>query len=257
MQTSMASTVHAGQGIALESLPYTHPAAVTVLTPSKPGAYQGFTIDQGLQFTSQNANAPDSALEFHLGGRYASLTGTVYKDSASAHAALITIQDISNPVSGVKQLFQSAVSDQTTFTVDLHGVQDISIGTQYSGCCGGSAIVDMISRLMGTGPTGVTVLSPAANAIIPRGTPVSFLWKSYPGTTIYVLSISLIKQSTTRALTPASKISFTNLVFGATSYDWNSTGFLPGLYQYDIQPIDKYGNARGGASPAMQFTIAN
>jgi hypothetical protein len=263
IQTGFAYTAHARQATTLDALPFSHAAAVSVLTPSKPGAYHGFSIDHGLQFIAHNSGSPDSALEFHLGGHFASLTGTVYSDSAAVYAPLITIQDVSDPVGGVKQIFQSTVNGQLTFNLDVHGVQDISIGVQKTGdCCGtpNPAVADLVAILTGGAPATITVIAPTGSGVIPSATPIAFDWKSYAGAAAYVLDIALVKQSTKQALTSATKLSFTKLIVAMKgsemTYFWNPVGSLPGIYQYDVRPVDRYGNAMAGRSAVLQFTIA-
>jgi len=256
MPSVLAHPGYAGPATTLEALPLTHAVGVSVLSPASPGHFTGFDIDHGLQLTAQNAT-PGSALEVHLGGLYTSVVGTIYGDTASACNAVVTLQDVTNPASGVKQLFQATVnpSAQATFNIDLHGVQDITIDNQRQYNCGGSnpEMVDIVSSLT---PTPVTGVSPAANAVIPRATPITFRWKRSAGASIYMLSISLVKQSTNKALTPASKVTVTKLVFSGTTSTWNPAGFLPGIYQYTILPLDRYGAALASGSLAVQFTLA-
>ncbi len=252
-----AAPAYAGQALALESLPFTHATAVSMLTPSKPGGFQGFSIDHGLQFTSHNNRAVDSALEFHLGGRYASLTGTMYIDAGSSSAVELTVQDISDPVTGVKQIFQGVVTSQTTINLDVHGVQDISVGVEQSGCCSGSGVADLVASLGGHGFPSITITSPAANATLPSATPVSIAWQRFAGAAGYVLNVSMVRQSAKQVLTAGTKVSLTQLVLGGTWYSLNPTGFLPGTYRCAVVPVDKYGDILPGASAELQFFLSS
>jgi len=67
----------------------------------------------------------------------------------------------------------------------------------------------------------------------------------------------MVKQSGHTAITPTTPVSLSHLVFAHTSYTWNDHGFLPGTYQYDLMPVDQYGNALAGATPPIRFTIAS
>ncbi|HVA92826.1 MAG TPA: hypothetical protein VNL71_23640, partial [Chloroflexota bacterium] len=182
MPSVLAHPGYVGPATTLEALPLTHAVGVRVLSPASPGHFTGFDIDHGLELAAPPSPAPGSAVEFHLGGLYTSVVGTIYGDTASACNAVVTLQDVSNPASGVKQLFQATVnpSAQATFNIDLHGVQDITIDNLRQGNCGGSnpEMVDIVSSLT---PTTVTGGSPAANAVIPRATPITFRWKRSAG----------------------------------------------------------------------------
>jgi hypothetical protein len=252
-----ASQERAGGGTALDSLPLSDVVGVARLSPDKPGTFQGSKIDQGLQFMTHDTGI-DSTVKVHLGGGYAMLNGTIYVEP-SPYPVLLTVQDVSNPATGVKQLFQSSVepSAQASFALDVHGVQDISLIVHKNGgnCCDNET-ADVVASLTGTPPSYVKALYPTTNVVIPPATSVTFLWNGYPGSTAYMISIWLVRQSGSRVITPQTRIATTKIIFGATSYIWNDSGFFPGKYRYDIMPIDRYGNAVAGRSRVIQFSIA-
>ena len=251
-----AAPAYAGQALALESLPFTHATAVSVLTPSKPGGFQGFSIDHGLQFTSHNNRAVDSALEFHLGGRYAADRHAVYRRRILIRCAT---HDAGHQRSGNRgQADLSRRGDQPN---------------DYQPRCARRAghlhrrgterllrrlgVADLVANLGGHGFPSITITSPAANATLPSATPVSIAWQRFAGAAGYVLNVAMVRQSAKQVLTAGTKVSLTQLVLGGTSYSWNPTGFLPGTYRCAVVPVDKYGDILPGASAELQFFLSS
>ncbi len=201
----------------------------------------------------------EASVEFHLGGLYTSMVGTIYGDMASVCPAVVTLQDVSDPATGVKQLFQATVnpSAQATFTIDLHGVQDITIDNLRQYNCGdyNPELVDIVSSL-----------TPQ-----PSGRLSCRKYDPSPGDAGY-LSLEAIR---------GRQHLYADYLLGQAKREpgahpdiqgdlhqtgvWRSVIYLElrripgrGIYQYTIVPLDKYGAALvREASPAIQFTLAS
>jgi hypothetical protein len=122
---------------------------------------------------------------------------------------------------------------------------------------GGEAVMDIVGAVVGSSSGQVIPSYPATNAIIPANTSVVFLWHGFPGAAAYLLHVWMVKQSGKTTLTVTSRVSLSTLVVGHTSYTWDDKGFLPGTYQYDLMPLDRYGNALAGKSGPIQFTVVS
>ena len=258
----VAATADPAQPTTLESLPLSHAVSVSILSSANAGKYDGYSIEEGLQFTATQASAPDSDLEVDLGNHYANLVGTIYGDTASACSGNTTIQDVSNPATGIKKLYQGTVypGQQESFSLDMQGVAAINVDEHRGNGCYGSTTaetVDVVTSLTEAAPTAVTILTPTANTVVPRDAAVDISWQKFSGASAYELDVSMLKQSTDQPITATSELSFTRLVLPGTSYTWQSAGFLPGLYGVDIVPVDKYGSALVARSAGIHFIISS
>jgi hypothetical protein len=107
----------------------------------------------------------------------------------------------------------------------------------------------------GTGAR-VTPVSPVSGSRLPLAAPVAFAWKPFCQASNYVLQVWLTSRHAGTALGPASRVSFSALVYRRTSYQWNPVGFLPGGYAYSLVPLDPLGTALAGPSAPVTFTLS-
>ena len=262
IRLGVAATAEPAQPATLESLPLSHAVSVSILSPTNAGKYDGYSIEEGLQFTATQTSAPDSDLEVALGNHYANLVGTFYSDTASTCPGEVTIQDVSNPATGIKRLYQGTIypGEQASFSLDMRGVEAINVDEHRGSGCSGSAspeTVDVVTSLAEAVPAAVTILSPTANTVVPRNAAVEIAWQKYSGAFAYELDVSMLKQSTDQPITATSQLSISRLVLPGTSYTWQSAGFFPGLYGVYVVPLDKYGSDLAARSTGVRFSISS
>ena len=102
---------------------------------------------------------------------------------------------------------------------------------------------------------GVVALYPTGNAGLPLNSVVRFAWKPYSGAVNYVFRLWLVKQSGIVRNDPQSHLNVTKVLYNSTAFAWNDQGFLPGVYQYDILPIDSMGNALAAWSAPVTINL--
>ena len=236
-------------GVPIEAIPVISRNAVTTLSPSHADTYQGFSLDHGYHFSYVGAG-----IVLNLGGSaYTELDATVYALDPTVGSSILNFQDVSNPTNGLRQIASVSIDagGQRQIKVNVRGVSRLSNVLSE----GAQDDTDLVGVLIGS-PRYVAASYPSPNTVVPTNTSVVFLWHGFPQTTAYLLHIWLVKQSGTTAIGPTTRVFLSQLIFGHTSYTWDDKGFLPGAYQYDLLPLDRYGNALAGRSPAIQFTVA-
>jgi len=238
---------HAAGGTPIESIPVVRRSGVTSLSPSHADNFQGVTLDHGFHFISP------SSIVLNLNGAYTELDATAYGVDQEGYNLIF--QNVSDPTTGVQQLLnvRVAANAQSPIEINVRGVTRLSIsepdGVQF-------ATIDLVGSLQDALPRYVAPTYPLPNTVIPTNTSVVFLWHGFPGASAYLLHVWLVKQSGTTAIGPTTHVFLSQLIFGHTSYTWDDRGFLPGTYQYDLLPLDRYGNALAGRSPSIQFTVS-
>ena len=238
----------------LESLTFVTSTGVAVDSPAHPGRYLGHPVLRGLELGPTQY----SSVTFSLGGQYETLTGTVYANDAQKSQASFSIAGFD--AHGSKSLYSTSLGpkQRTSFKISTHGLTTISIGM------GATGLLDVVADLTGSSkapvePTGpqVIVRYPVGGAGVAAGTKVPFAWQAFPRATSYVLQLWLVQQTGTTPITATTSVTLSTLVFGKTSYLWDTTGFLPGVYQYDLIPIDARGNALAPRNNPQQITLAS
>jgi len=90
-------------------------------------------IERGLQLG--DGNYGDGSVTYALGGRYATLSGTLYGDDAQdSTGSTFTINDTSD-ANNPRQLYTVTLSSDrstTPFSVNVHGVQSITISSDHA-----------------------------------------------------------------------------------------------------------------------------
>lgn len=234
----------------IESIPVVRRSAVTTLSSSQTATFQGFTLDHGIHFVSDAG-----LLVLNLGGAYTRLEATIYNTGGCD--GQLAFQDASDPAAGLRQLTSILIHPNNEHPINLNvrGVTRLSIVLINLGVCFNGHNMDIVGDFIGSARY-VTPTYPSPNTVIPTNTSVVFLWHGFPGASAYLLHIWLVKQSGTTAITSNTRVFLSRLIFGHTSYTWDDRGFLPGIYQYDLLPLDHYGNALAGRNPAIQFTVS-
>lgn len=252
-----ARVADATKATPIERIPILQSNNVSRLSSSSPGQFKGVPLTHGLQFKQDG-----STVQLNLNGAYTEFVGTAYGDSVADRGGItLVFQDVSNPSAGVKELFTLkgfSGDEQHPFKVNVRGVKTLLIIQHEEWCCI-TPVADLVGSFMGIPPApprSVLVLYPTSGAVTPAQASTVFLWHGFPGAAAYLLHIWLVKQSGTTVIGPATRVFLSQLVFGHTSYTWNDRGFLPGTYQYDLLPLDRYGNALAGRSPSIQFTLS-
>jgi len=106
-------------------------------------------------------------------------------------------------------------------------------------------------------PTQVVPRYPTTGSAVAPESSVPFAWQAFPGATNYLFHIWLVNQSSSIALSKYSQVTFSTLVYHKTSYTWNNHGFLPGVYQYQVLPLDTTGKALASFRTPVQITVAS
>ncbi len=114
----------------LESLDMSSPQYVMVIARGSTAAHNHSRIGHGLQIGDGNEYHDHASVSYALGGRYATLSGTLYGDDAQdTTGAVFTINDGSDP-NTTRPLYywkEPYDRDSTHFTLDVRGVQEISL----------------------------------------------------------------------------------------------------------------------------------
>lgn len=232
-----------------------------ILTPDAPGQYRGVNINSGVRLNNGGCYSYGQA-EFHLGGKYDELVGTVYDENSNTSGIVrLFVYDSSNP-NNKRVLLEQDVPGlgQVQLHLRVRGVSYLTVanGPGGTGPACGSAI-DIVARLTsGTQlSTQVVPRYPTSNAGVPANSSVLFGWQTFPRATNYALHIWLVGLSGATALKPTTPFSFSASVYHKTSYTWNDHGFLPGTYQYSLLPLDDQGHNLASWSAPTQIVIAS
>ncbi len=151
-------SAHHVRRVPLESVPLAGSKNSEVLTSANPGHFAGQAINAGLQF-----NVPDSYALYTLGGRYATLAGTVFDDDgASGNDTTFVVVDMSARVPRV--LYQTNLSGnlRVGFQVAVRGVNRLALEQTHPG--GGP--LDVLATL---------TLGRHVPVVVVRGTPLESL----------------------------------------------------------------------------------
>jgi hypothetical protein len=238
----------------LESLTFASSVGAVTDSPAHPGRYLGRPILRGLQLGLTQY----SAVSFALDGQYDVLAGTVYADDAQKSDGSFTISGSDGHIS--KSLFSISLGakKQAAFRLSTRGLTSITLGM------GAIGRLDVVANLTTStkapvAPTGpqVVVRYPVGGAGVAAGTKVPFAWEPFAHASSYVLQLWLVQQTGTTPLSASTPVTLSSLVFHKTSYTWDTTGFLPGVYQYDLIPLDASGNALASRSNQQQITLAS
>ena len=238
----------------LESLTFVTSTGVTTATPAHPGRYLGHPILRGLEI----GPAQYSSVTFSLGGQYEVLAGIVYVDDAEKSMGSFSISGID--AHGSKSFLYSVSlgpKKQATFRVSTHGLTSVTVSS-------GGGLFDVVADLTAgskvpVAPTGpqVIVRYPVGGAGVAAGTKVPFAWQPFAHAASYVLQLWLVQQMGTTPISANTPLTLSTLVYHKISYVWDTTGFLPGVYQYDLIPLDADGNALAPRSNPQQITLAS
>ncbi len=246
---------------------------VSILTAQHPGYFNKNRVNRGVQLYSSiyNGNYCSDAVSFStsityaLNGKYDALVGALYYDDNANTDSSLDISIIDD-VGKTTSLWNQTVGSAGQLSVNIGGLHTAQtlILTQYNSYPEGLGvpapvrnyvkIVDLVATLL-TPKLYVTLVYPLANTVLPAGASVAFVWKPFPGAAGYDLHIRMVKQSGNTAISSISQIELSTLIHGATTFTWNDSTFLHGTYQYDITPLDLYGNLLGQPSSPIQISI--
>jgi len=252
---SVAGATGAPPTTPLESLTFVTSIGTTADSPTHPGRYLGHPILRGLEI----GPAQFSSVTFALGGQYEVLTGIVYVNDAQKSVGSFAISGVDTHGSRSSLYSISlAPKKQASFKISTHGLASLTLGL------GATGLFDVVADLTGeskapVAPTGPQVLVryPVGGAGVAAGTKVPFAWQPFARASSYVLQLWLVQQTGTTPINASTPVTLSTLVFQNTSYVWDTTGFLPGVYQYDLIPLDAAGNALAPRNNPQQITLAS
>jgi hypothetical protein len=195
---------------------------------------------------------------FALGGQYHILAGVVYADDAQKSEDAFSISG--SGAHGSKSLFSISLGSkkQAAFRVSTQGLTSVTLGTGVMGRL--DVVADLTAGTKAAeAPTGpqVTVRYPVGGAGVAAGTKVPFAWEPFARASSYVLQLWLIQQTGTTPINASTPVTLSTLLYHKTTYIWDTTDFLPGVYQYDLIPLDAHGNALAPRSNQQQITLAS
>jgi hypothetical protein len=238
----------------LESLTFVSSAGVVTDSPSHPGRYLGRPIVRGLQLGLTQY----PSVSFALGGHFDVLAGIVYADDAQKILESFYISGYDGH--GSKSLFSISLAPrkQAAFKVSTQGLTSITVSAGVKG------VLDVVADLTvgskaPTAPTGpqVIVRYPVGGAGVAAGTKVPFAWQPFARASSYVLQLWLVQQTGTTPISASTPVTLSTLVYQKINYIWDTTGFLPGVYQFDLIPLNTQGNALAPRSNPQQITLAS
>jgi hypothetical protein len=240
----------------LESLPFISSSGVVINSSTQPGHYLGRPISRGLQI----GPTPYSRVTIPLGGRYETLAGVVYVEDGEKGAGSFSLVGVGTHGNS-SSLFSASLAPkkEEPFTISIKGITSLSLATAGSGWFDVVADLTIGSTPTPQAPSGpqVIVRYPTGGAGVAADSKVLFAWQPFPHALNYVLQIWLIRPSGSTMITNRSLVTMTTLIYHATAYTWDNHGFLPGVYQYDLIPLDANGNALAARSNPQQITLAS
>jgi hypothetical protein len=252
-----AATPQYGKVVSLESLTTSDVDGFTVISPSQPASYHGRPITHGIQIPGSDSG--EAHVRYQLGLRYVQLFGAIYGDDKNtATGSYFDVYDTSHTVdlSQARLLYRYEFKEadgSAKFNIDVRGVNFITLRPE------GGSMWDLVAYLStGTlAPTQVKPLYPIRNTGVPAGSRVLFGWQPFPGAANYIFHIWLVKSSGNQPFTPATPASLSVTIHGKTTYTWDDHGFLPGIYQYDLLPLDSKGTSLAAWSNLQQITLVD
>jgi hypothetical protein len=260
----MPANLHASSGsaapgtpttIPLESLTFVTSSGVAIDSATHPGSFLGHPILRGLELGPSQF----SSVTFALNGQYDVLAGTVYVNDAQKTAQSFSISGI-DAHGSKSSLYALSLGPkkQAAFKVSTHGFTSITLTNGATGVF--DVVADLTPATKATpAPTGpqVIVRYPVGGAGVAAGTKVPFAWQPFAHASSYILQLWLVQQTSNTPINASTPVTLSTLVYHQTSYTWDTTGFLPGVYQYDLIPLDADGNALAPRNNQQQITLAS
>lgn len=253
--------------VPLESLTPIDPAGIVVIPPGNSAHFQGQPITHGLQ--------GDGHIAYDLSRRYTTFSGTVYIDDGSTcggfsgndcHFSVFDESQAYHSPSGDYQwttdhpLFDYSFSSSITtitFSINVQGVSLIEIDLT------GGATTDLVATLTPVShnpqpkplQTHVQAISPNVSRAVPSNRAILFQWQSFRGATAYQLHAWLVHPLGNSSIQQGTPTTFAVTVYGKATYVWQDRSFLPGLYQYELLPVNRNGYALADWSRPTEFKI--
>lgn len=241
--------------IHLESLPFVSSSGVVTNSPTQPGHYLGRPVTRGLQIGPSRY----SVVVLSLGGGYDSLSGVVYAEDGKTSGGTFSMKG-SSASSGSSSLFSASLTPgkQEPFTLSIKGMTSLTLSMGETGWF--DVVADLtVGATVAQAPAGpqVIVRYPTGGAGVAAESKVLFAWQPFSHALNYVLQIWLLRQTGSTVINNTTTVTMTTLIYHATTYTWDNHGFLPGVYQYDLIPLDANGNALAARSNPQQITLAD
>jgi len=239
----------------LESLPFFSSSGVVINSQAQPGHYLGRRITRGLQMGPTQY----ATVSIALGGRYDTLTGTVYVDDGQKGAGSFTMTGY-NSRGKSSSLFSATLvhGKQETFTISITNITPLALSMGANGWF--DVVADLTAGTPAPKPPSgpqVIVRYPTGGAGVAANSKVLVAWQPFPHALNYVLQLWLVRQDGGTVVNNKSLVTMTTLIYHSTTYSWDNHGFLPGVYQYDLIPLDANGNALAPRSNPQQITLAS
>lgn len=148
------------------------------------------------------------------------------------------------------------VGHESTFIAQDSGVLSLQINDEGLSDNDGTLTVWITPSPPAPSTTNTIVaLYPTGNAGVPPDTKVRFAWKAFPHAMHYAFHIWMVKQAGSVTIKSTTPVVFSTLVFDKTAYLWNNQGFLPGVYQYSLLPLNANGDALAPWCSPIQINI--